>query len=42
MSRDTQGVKLITLSKEERLIGIARIEALDDEEAAEEETGAEE
>ncbi len=32
MSRDTQGVKLITLSKGEKLIGIARIEALDDEE----------
>ena len=31
MSRDTQGVKLISLSKEERLIGIAGIEALDDE-----------
>jgi len=31
MSRDTQGVKLITLSKEERLIGIARIEALEEE-----------
>ena len=31
MSRDTQGVKLISLNKNERLIGIARIEALDDE-----------
>jgi DNA gyrase subunit A len=31
MSRDTQGVKLITLSKGEKLIGIARIEALADD-----------
>ena len=31
MSRDTQGVKLITLSKGEKLIGIARIEALDED-----------
>ena len=36
MSRDTQGVKLISLSKDERLIGIARIEALDDDEAEQE------
>jgi DNA gyrase subunit A len=36
MSRDTQGVKLISLSKEERLIGIAGIEALDDEETEQE------
>ncbi len=31
MSRDTQGVKLITLSKGEKLIGIERIEALDED-----------
>jgi DNA gyrase subunit A len=31
MSRDTQGVKLITLSKGEKLIGIARIEALEED-----------
>ncbi len=31
MSRDTQGVKLITLNKSEKLIGIERIEAMDDE-----------
>ena len=31
MSRDTQGVKMISLSKNENLIGIERIEALDDE-----------
>ncbi|MEJ2577036.1 MAG: DNA gyrase C-terminal beta-propeller domain-containing protein, partial [Gammaproteobacteria bacterium] len=30
MGRDTQGVKLISLSKAERLIGIERIEVLDD------------
>ena len=37
MSRDTQGVKLITLGKGEKLIGIERIEALDDEDDAESE-----
>ena len=40
MSRDTQGVKLITLSKGEKLIGIARIEALEDEEETVSDTGA--
>ena len=35
MSRDTQGVKLITLGKGEKLIGIERIEALDEEDDAE-------
>jgi DNA gyrase subunit A len=29
MGRDTQGVTMIRLSKEERLIGIERVEALD-------------
>ena len=37
MSRDTQGVKLITLGKGEKLIGIERIEALDEEDDAESE-----
>lgn len=32
MGRDTQGVTMIRLSKNERLIGIERIEALDDDE----------
>lgn len=31
VSRSAQGVKLISLNKEEKLIGIERIEALDDE-----------
>ncbi len=35
MSRDTQGVKLISLGKGEKLIGIERIEALDEEDDAE-------
>ena len=39
MSRDTQGVKLITLSKGEKLIGIARIEALEDDSADDGEAG---
>ncbi len=37
MSRDTQGVKLISLSRDEKLIGIARIEALEGEDAGSEE-----
>jgi DNA gyrase subunit A len=32
MGRNTQGVKMISLTKDEKLIGIARIERLDDEE----------
>ena len=32
MGRDAQGVKMITLTKGEKLIGIARVEVLDDEE----------
>ena len=38
MSRDTQGVKMISLTKDEKLIGLERIEALegeDDEEIGE-------
>ena len=31
MGRDTQGVTMIRLSKEEKLIGIERIEALDEQ-----------
>ncbi|HID45374.1 MAG TPA: DNA gyrase subunit A, partial [Chromatiaceae bacterium] len=31
MGRDTQGVKMIALSKKEKLIGIARIEMLDED-----------
>ena len=33
VGRNTQGVKMISLSKKEKLIGIARIEGLDDEES---------
>ncbi|MEJ2459014.1 MAG: DNA gyrase C-terminal beta-propeller domain-containing protein [Novosphingobium sp.] len=33
MSRDTQGVKMISLSKGEKLIGIERIEALEGDDA---------
>ena len=36
MGRDTQGVKMISLSNDEKLIGIERIEMLDDEEIPEE------
>ena len=36
MGRNTQGVKMISLSKEERLIGIARIEGLPEEISSEE------
>jgi DNA gyrase subunit A len=35
MSRDTQGVKMISLTKKEKLIGIERIEALEGDEDAE-------
>jgi DNA gyrase subunit A len=35
MGRDAQGVKMIALSKQEKLIGIARIEMLDDEDEGE-------
>jgi DNA gyrase subunit A len=31
MGRDTQGVTMIRLSKKEKLIGIERVEALDEE-----------
>ncbi len=34
MGRDTQGVKMISLSKNEKLIGIARIEMLDESDSA--------
>ncbi|WP_419596870.1 DNA gyrase subunit A [Thiolapillus sp.] len=37
MGRDTQGVKMIALSKKEKLIGIARIEMLEGEDAEHEE-----
>jgi len=37
MGRDTQGVTMIRLSKQEKLIGIARVESLDDENGTEEE-----
>ncbi len=40
VSRNTQGVKMISLTKKEKLIGIARIEWLEDEEA-ESESGEE-
>ncbi len=36
MGRDTQGVTLIRLSKKERLVGIARIESLDEDDGDEE------
>ncbi len=36
MSRDTQGVKMISLTKGEKLIGIERIDALEDDRLAEE------
>ena len=35
MGRDTQGVTMIRLSKKEKLIGIERVEALDDEDTGE-------
>ena len=33
MGRNTQGVRLIRLDQEDRLVGIERVEALNDEEA---------
>jgi len=39
MSRDTQGVKMISLTKGEKLIGIERIEALEEQDAQGDEAG---
>ena len=39
MGRDTQGVTMIRLSKNEKLIGIERVEALDDDESDEVDAG---
>jgi hypothetical protein len=36
MGRNTQGVRLISLGSEEKLIGIERIESIQEEEAPEE------
>jgi DNA gyrase subunit A len=36
MGRNTQGVKMISLTKDEKLVGIARIEGLDDDGSSEE------
>jgi DNA gyrase subunit A len=42
MGRDTQGVTMIRLSKEEKLIGIERVEALEDDADTDTETDTEE
>ena len=40
MGRDTQGVTMIRLSKDERLIGIERVDALDGDDVEAEQVGA--